>query len=252
MRSVMGVFRAAGFAMPLLLPAGLPAAAFEITHLRPPPRDLPLTATALPTEQAGSLGPQLARRLELTLFDHVGLTPTTTEQIRREVEEIFVSLGTDIGWLDPGLDRPVAAVSTRIQVILIPSAPRAWVLEKGTMGVVHRREGGPAENVYIFPAAVMNTLGLFPEAREPNRLLVQNRRFARALGRVIGHEIIHAIAPDHTHAAKGLMREQLNRFWLAGSELTVDALCARAFLAHLKPWPRDLSDQPVRIVDPIR
>ena len=223
----MVIFRAVGFAMPLLLLASLPAAAFEITDLQPPPPDLPLTVTALPAELPEAPGPPVPKRLELALFDRVGLTRKTTEQMRHEVEEIFSSLGTEIGWPDPGAVPAVAAGSTRIQIILIPSAPRAWRLEEGTMGAVFRSEA-PVERTYVFPVAVMRALG----GRRDD--LFYNRRLARALGRVIGHEVIHAIAPDHPHVAEGLMRERQNRFWLLRSELSVDPLCAEAFLAHLQ------------------
>ena len=220
-------------ALPLLLLAGLSAGAFEIAHLQLTPPDLPSTASVLSTGHAEPLPLPVRRRLELTLFDRFGLKPRTAERIRFEVEEIFASLATDIGWLDPLSVASVETAEIRIRVILLPAPPKVWGLSNGTMGVVHKREG-LVENVYIFPPAVMSTMHLLPEVGKPNRLLTQNSRWAKALGRVIGHEIIHAIAPDHPHAPSGLMRARQSRYSLGGPELALDALCAEVFLADLR------------------
>ncbi len=226
MRSVIGIFRDFCFALSLLLLAALPARAFEIADLQQPPPDLPSTASALPTEHAEPPPLPAMRRLQLTLFDRFGIKPRTAERVRREVEEIFASMATDIVWLDSLSDPPVEVTGIQIRVILIPSPPPVWGLSNRTVGVVHKREG-LVENVYIFPSALMSTMHLI---REPK----QRRLWPRALGRVIGHEIIHAIDPYHPHAPNGLMRSRQSRFALGGPERAVDALCAEVFMAHLQ------------------
>ncbi len=164
MRSVNAAFRDICLALPLLLLAGLPARAFEIAHPQLTPPDLLSTASVLSTGHAESRPLPARRRLELALVDHFGLLkPRTAERIRLEVEEIFASLDTDIGWVDPLSDPPVEAVGTRVRVILMPAPPKAWG-GSGTMGVVHKSEG-LVESVYIFPPAVMRTMRL-----KPNRL----------------------------------------------------------------------------------
>lgn len=39
----------------------------------------------------------------------------------------------------------------------------------------------------------------------------ERHRIARALGKVVTHEIIHALTPDRTHEPQGLMRNSLGR-----------------------------------------
>ncbi|MCZ6726692.1 MAG: hypothetical protein O7A98_04980 [Acidobacteria bacterium] len=227
-----GIFRDLCFVLPFLLLA-LPAGALEITHVPQPRQDLPSSARVLLPEQAEPLPLTATRRLELMLFDNFGLKPEAAERMRLEVEQIFASMATDIEWMDPLSEAPVEVVGIRLRVILIPSPPQAWGLRDRTMGVVFGREG-LVDTVYIFPPAVMRTLQRFPEEAEPNRLQRQNHRWARALGRVVGHEIIHAVAPDHPHAPNGLLRARQSRFSLSAPELALDALCAEVFMARLQ------------------
>ena len=230
MRSLNRVFHDVRFALPLLVLAELPAGALEITHQWRPPQVLPATPSA---EQAAPHPLAVVRRLELTLFDNFGLKSRTAERIRREVENIFATMDTDIEWLDPLSEAPATKVPIGLRVVLIPYPPRIWGLSSMTMGVVFKTDGF-VENVYIFPPAVMRTLYRLPEEIGANHLLMMNRLLARALGRVIGHEIIHAVAPDHPHTPNGLMQARLSRFSLGGEELAVESRCARVFLAHLQ------------------
>jgi hypothetical protein len=227
------IFPNVHLAFPLLLLTNLPADALEIAQLRRPPPGLHSSPSAISPEQAKPPPVGATLRLELTLLDNFGLESRTVERIRLEVEDIFASMATDIEWLDRFSPTPVKTVAARLRVILIPSPPTIWRLGSRTMGVVFKTEGS-VEDVYIFPPAVMNTLHRLTEDARRNRLPKQNRRWARALGRVISHEIIHAIAPEHPHAPGGLMQARLSRFSLNGPELSVDALSAEVFLAHLQ------------------
>jgi hypothetical protein len=202
------IFPNVHLAFPLLLLTNLPADALEIAQLRRPPPGLHSSPSAISPEQAKPPPVGATLRLELTLLDNFGLESRTVERIRLEVEDIFASMATDIEWLDRFSPTPVKTVAARLRVILIPSPPTIWRLGSRTMGVVFKTEGS-VEDVYIFPPAVMNS-------------------------RVISHEIIHAIAPEHPHAPGGLMQARLSRFSLNGPELSVDALSAEVFLAHLQ------------------
>jgi hypothetical protein len=182
------IFPDAPLAFPLLLLANLPADALEIAQLRPPPPDLHSSPSAVSPEQAKPPPVGATLRLELTFLDNFGLESRTVERIRLEVEDIFASMATDIDWLDPFSAAPDKTVGARLRVILIPSPPKIWGLGSRTMGVVFKTEGS-VEEVYIFPPAVMNTLHRLTESARRNRLPRRNRRWAKALGRVISHEI---------------------------------------------------------------
>jgi hypothetical protein len=64
--------------------------------------------------------------------------------------------------------------------------------------------------VRVFLAEIRRTLDLdaekteFPKARETMIL-------ARALARVVAHEIVHAVAPEADHTTAGLMQSELTR-----------------------------------------
>ena len=63
--------------------------------------------------------------------------------------------------------------------------------------------------------------------------LEDQRDYPRALGRVVAHELVHAIAPLEPHADRGLMQASLNRAVLTGPRLAIDERRARAFVREL-------------------
>ena len=113
---------------------------------------------------------------------------------------------------DDALDRlrEEAAAAFRRSGVGDPEGPRSIFLSVGAVGRAlgwpgaGGRRAGPKEG----PAAV---------------------RFGRALGRVLAHELVHAIAPDCPHTGSGLMSARLTRWMLTSPEADFDEI-ARAYL----------------------
>jgi hypothetical protein len=62
------------------------------------------------------------------------------------------------------------------------------------------------------------------------------RALAIALGRVVAHEVVHALAPSVPHG-KGLMSASLNRNQLTASSITVEADVVLAVQSALRGDP---------------
>jgi hypothetical protein len=64
------------------------------------------------------------------------------------------------------------------------------------------------------------------------------KRLAKALGRVVVHELVHRIAPELPHARSGLMREDLGASFLTRRSVSLDEASAAAVLSALRSAPR--------------
>jgi hypothetical protein len=144
-------------------------------------------------------------------------------------EALRILDGADIGarweWRrqrEPG-SASVVAREHRLRVVLVPSEPSGpgWRLLPNTLGAtIIDNDGGEAPPaVYIFYNAVAASLGI--GERADHRALA---RAWRALGRVVAHEVAHAIVPREPHASDGLMRARLeSRFLTAKGDVSIDA-----------------------------
>jgi hypothetical protein len=110
---------------------------------------------------------------------------------------------------------------------VVRAAPSSVRGADGEIGVVLLRSIGPAgsgkrvmgsirpgsttnPSVWIFFDEVAAAVGL--SAREPETWTASQRAdFARALGRVAAHEVVHALLPDRPHDPSGLMAATLKR-----------------------------------------
>ncbi len=173
--------------------------------------------------------------LDLALFDGFGLSATAETAMLRETEQIFASIGVDVNWLDRAEDPSTpGAAPVEVKVILSSSLPASWNLKERALGVVL---GPQWDTVFIFPRRVAWALGLGDRA-DRRALVARNPQVGQALGRVIVHEVIHAIAPAHLHAEVGIMRGHQNRHSLIVEEARLDGRCATAFrqgIGSLRP-----------------
>jgi hypothetical protein len=100
------------------------------------------------------------------------------------------------------------------------------------MGVVVRLGNQRIDAVYIFFKNVMRCLGHDPE-QGSLMTPAQRRDLGRALGRVVAHEVVHALAPSAPHALDGLMGEKLNRSFLQKFRVPEDSEMKEAVLRGL-------------------
>jgi hypothetical protein len=157
-------------------------------------------------------------RLGLVWSDPLGALPVSPEQIAREVERIFCSLGVQIDWKSIGT---VDAAADEIVIVFLDREPPGNVASRA-MGVTSRKEKNGARALWVMLPNLRRTLGLDPKpgrgyAGFPEGLL------ARAAARVVAHEVLHVLAPNLPHGPKGLMSASLGRGQLVGESLGLDA-----------------------------
>lgn len=125
-------------------------------------------------------------------------------------------------------DRSPATGEHRLRVVLVPSAPSGpgWRLAANTLGATVRDGKTAPPAVYIFYHSIVSVLGrgLSKHGRDPR---VSDPHFlgraSRALGRVIAHEIAHALAPGEPHSSSGLMQAGLGtKLLTARQKVTID------------------------------
>jgi hypothetical protein len=202
----------------------------------------PLGADAVPSERVDEPGPDAsnlpglgaARIPAVTLlwFDPTrALSARGTEIVGEEVRTIFRGLAVDVAFSVAAPETTFGGgPSLEIPVILLRDDPVTWRRAQHVMGLVVR-EQKPTRAVWAFVTPVRRTLGqdrsLFPVSSG------EETSMGRALGRVVAHEVIHAIAPEEPHARTGLMNHSLSRAFLLGPRVDLDAQCSRAFLDRL-------------------
>lgn len=174
------------------------------------------------------------RTLELVWLDHHRLF-SDFDRVRAEADAVFRELGVAVRW-EVGTDpEPSSSAELRIQILLMPSEPSSWRLSPAAMGVVllPDRSRSQQSSVFIFFHPILRNLGL---GRDAGAMLrpSEKKDVARALGRVVVHEVIHAVAPKLSHADEGLMHESLLVPALSNRKIDVDQRTRRAFLLGLE------------------
>ena len=129
----------------------------------------------------------------------------------REVQEVFCRIGVDVAWRASEPSGLFATGASReVAVAVLRRYPRA---REGVhvMGLVSAAvDPGLPRPVHVYLAGVEAALGPPPHPALKAGLL------ARAVGRVVAHELIHSLAPWQEHAAEGLMSASLGRDLLLG------------------------------------
>ena len=171
-------------------------------------------------------------RISLLWFDPRGSLPGGFETVRQEVARIFREIGVDVRWTLGGLGTVYGAADVpEVPVIVLADDPAPSRDGRHVMGLVIRSQE-PSRAVWVFLKNVRWTLG-HDLRKQRARTEGEGQELALAVARVVAHEVVHAITPDEPHSRGGLMSHSLNRNYLLGRRLPVDAQCAAAFLTRL-------------------
>jgi hypothetical protein len=170
--------------------------------------------------------------LEVVWLDAHGLFPGF-DRVRSEADAIFRDLGVGVRW-EVGTDpRPSTGGIPRIQVVLMPSEPSGWGISPAAMGVVLLPEGSRQDTAYLFYRPILRNVGLGRKAGE--MLDPRERRdVARAIARVLVHEVVHTIAPNLSHADEGVMHDSLVSAALLRQDIEIDGRTREEFLRGLE------------------
>lgn len=196
--------------------------------------------------EAPAPGPERARpapRLEgelpgltLVLFDVARAIDGMHDVLRAEVESVFASSGIAIEFRQGELGttlRADARQGRELAVILLRDAP-APLRGRSILGLVPGGGASAPTAIWAFAQPTRTTLGL-PDRAHPDA--ADRALLARALGRVVAHEVVHALAPQLPHSIGGLMRQSLNREDLLGPLPAVSEVSLRAVRLSLSPTP---------------
>ena len=107
---------------------------------------------------------------------------------------------------------------------LLASPPESTHDPAHTMGAVPA-EAGPPFLVWAFVDHIRAALG---DRSDGSESAAGQEGLALAVGRVVAHEAIHAVATRHPHAPEGLMKASLSSDALLQPELDVGPVCACA------------------------
>lgn len=183
-------------------------------------------APLLRGEEARTLEP-----LEIVWRDAHGLFPDF-ERIRVEAEPIFRDLGVAVRWEVGSDPQPPTSDPPRVQVVLMASEPSAWGIQANAMGVVLLPNRSQQDSVYLFYPPILRNIGL---GRRTGSMLKppERRDVSRAIARVLVHEVVHAIAPNLSHADEGVMHDALLVGTLLRQDIEVDRRTREEFLRGL-------------------
>jgi hypothetical protein len=128
-------------------------------------------------------------------------------------------------------DAHTISSGSELTVVILPRRTPSAGLDEHVMGATHRTPlGAPA--IWVYVAAIGETLGL--DLVHGHHLSpVQWRELGTALGRVVVHEVVHAVAPASPHVNGGLMASRMGRPLLVSSKLLIDAGTVDAFRCAL-------------------
>jgi hypothetical protein len=170
-----------------------------------------------------------AGRAELSLVwvDVMGIARFAYPEAAREVVSLLERLGVRAE-VREGTPRSVSS-DGELTVVVLPDLPPGSRLDHRVMGATSRSPEG-IRAIWVYAAGVDQTLGL-DAARRRHWPMPRQREFARALGRVVAHELVHALAPERPHVKGGLMAERMGRALLLSPDIAIDSGTSEAFHA---------------------
>lgn len=156
----------------------------------------------------------------LVWVDPAGHSAFAAEGAMKEATALLRAAGAEVRWLRSGA--PSVLNEGELAVIVVRS-PREN--PRMVMGSAQITPSVPA--VWVHPEAVALAIGrgpLVPADWTP----AERNEYARALGRVAAHEVVHALLGSARHASIGLMSPTLVRRDLIAPVLLVDRDTRRA------------------------
>ena len=193
---------------------------------------LPASAAPLVAFASQGAGLWAAEPVTLVWYDVQEQLPEGFATMAHEVRSIFAEIGVEVGWRAAAPGESYGGGATReIAVIALAEDPSLARRSTPVLGLVIR-EPQPTRAFWAFVGNLRRALGL--EKRPGERLGPREcERLARALGRVVAHEVVHALAPEHPHGV-GLMKHALSRALLTGPRRPLGDACARSVLQALR------------------
>jgi hypothetical protein len=169
--------------------------------------------------------------LRLAYFDGSGMSPEVRQAMQEEVERVFGEVGVSVLSLGPENMAEVMSVPGTfvLQVMVMAKAPSGWDLPPHALGVYFNGQTYPPQAVYAFKPSIYKELEL--DTRGESYL--RPEEIGRAFGRVVAHEVVHALAPDHKHSGWGILGHAQDERSLLQPQLSIHESAGDALRAGL-------------------
>jgi hypothetical protein len=168
-------------------------------------------------------------RLEAVGIELVRLPPPTRDRLVQELQDVLAPGGVGLGWrwaAAGGETRPA-----ELRIVFLGSRGRG--AHAGGRVLAAAGLSGPVASVWVYVPNVALALGLRPDV--PPESLRGLRELGTALGRVVAHEVVHALAPEVPHG-EGLLSARLHLGHLAFDAPRLGVEGARALLPAALSW----------------
>jgi hypothetical protein len=157
--------------------------------------------------------------------DLVRLGPLTVEVMIGELDHLLAIAGTRVEWHWAAAGTETAP--DELQVVFLDS-PGRCVAGQPLLGSTATGQSGPPPVIWIYCPSVVRALGLRADSLRGS--FFDKRALGVALGRVVAHELVHALAPEVPHGS-GLMAPGFRPETLRGPGLALDVSSATLFNA---------------------
>jgi hypothetical protein len=145
-------------------------------------------------------------RLRLVWIDVLQSAPFLFRNAAGEASAILADAGVETTWTLG--ESSAGTTGDELRVVLLAGAANGARLPDRVMGGTRR--GAQSHTTWIYLSNVLWALDI--EGGSARRLTpLEEALVARALGRVVVHEVVHAVAPGVPHRPGGLMAGKLGR-----------------------------------------
>lgn len=190
----------------------------------------PLEAGDVPRPRSDVTRPLALRLAWLDVTEHGA---GARDVVWSESRSIFREAGIEVTWRQ-ATERE-SARSGEIRVVFVDRVLVDRLTRRPILGVTPAWADGP-HLVWVHVGSVRAVLGI-PQHRAAHALPVAARRdLSVALGRVVAHEVVHAVVPSLGHG-EALMAKTLTRSQLTSARMSIGPAAAHSVRAELRRGP---------------
>ena len=170
--------------------------------------------------------------LSLVWCDPTDVASGTESLARAEAQALLGRMGAQVTWRRGGAGE--LRRGDEVWVVLLGEGPASGSYPHVLGATPRRRQAHPL--VWVRVPHVRSAVGISPTRPLLGLPLADRRLFAVALGRVIAHEVVHAVVPSLPHGP-GLMADVLGRRELTAATIALDPDAVLALRAALRGDP---------------
>jgi hypothetical protein len=176
--------------------------------------------------------PEPAPTLTLVWHDSTRCFPAAgLPQLGGEMEALFRAHGMSVRFHAAAENEDMQKIpEPRVNAIVLPDERRFEVPTNAMAAALGERGG--KYGIFVFYAGVRRTLGYRGSEGSPRHTF----ELARALARIVAHEVVHVLAPASGHAESGLMTEKLTRELLLADRIELDGSSLHQAVTAMRAW----------------